>query len=238
VLVLALGGPHTPPVDKSRREPTERYEPLPGVAQLPGWALCKLGPRLRVVLVLALLAAVAGALALAPALRERKQERVAQERRERAAQREAAIRRLQVEQRPRFRVSRSVAPAGAGPATRLEARAELMDDLSAAIEADARRRVRRGVIEGPILRVGCEPFPRTLAGVGADRELARRSGRYACLAVRAEFERSEASVGGALGYPYRAKVDFESGRYAYCKISGRPGPTPDPRVTTPRACGG
>ncbi len=70
------------------------------------------------------------------------------------------------------------------------------------------------------------------------RDLSRRLGRYACVAATSEFERSETSVGGLLGYPYRAQVDFDSGRFALCKISGRPDPTPDPRVTTPGACGG
>ncbi len=104
--------------------------------------------------------------------------------------------------------------------------------------ADARRRAREGTLEGPILRAVCEPFPRNVAGVGVEADLARREGRYACVAATSEFGRSEASVGGVLGYPYRAKIDFERGRFAYCKISGRPDPTPDPRVTTPEACGG
>ena len=228
----------TPAVENSRRDPTERYEPLPGFAELPGWIFRKLGPRGRVAIVLAFVGLIALALALTPVLRESKQQRAASERRERAALRERAIRRLQAEQRPRVRVSDSVAPVGAAPGTRLEARGALMDELSAAIEADARRRVRRGALEGPILGVDCEPFPRTLAGVGADRDLSRRSGRYACLAATARFKAGASSIGGALGHPYRAKVDFQTGRYAFCKISGRPDHTADPRLTTPPACGG
>jgi hypothetical protein len=238
VLVLALPDSDTPAVEDSRREPTERYEPLPGFAELPGWIFRKLGRRGRVAIVLVLVGLIALALALEPTLRESKQERAASEARERAALRERAIRRLQAEQRPRFRVSGAVAPVGAAPGPRLEARAALMDELAAAIGADARRRVRRSALEGPILGVDCEPFPRTLAGVGADRDLSRRSGRYACLAATARFQAGESSIGGALGHPYRAEVDFQSGRYAFCKISGRPDPTADPRVTTPPACGG
>ena len=108
-------------------------------------------------------------------------------------------------------------------------RAAAVDELAAAIVTDARRRVRDGALEGPIRRVECEPFPRSL---NPERMLARRRVRLACLAVTADFER------GALGYPYRALVDFKTGRYAFCKVSGRPDPTPDPDVTTPRACGG
>jgi hypothetical protein len=86
--------------------------------------------------------------------------------------------------------------------------------------------------------VVCEPFPRSLRGRGADVNLEVRRGRYSCVAATAEFGRGAASAGGLIGHPYRAMVDFRTGRYALCKISGRPGPTADPRVTTPPACGG
>jgi hypothetical protein len=113
-----------------------------------------------------------------------------------------------------------------------------MDELSAAILADARLRVRRGALDGPIRRVQCEPFPRTLDGVGADRDPSRRTGRYACIAVTAEFARGEESIGGVIGHQYRTRVDFQSGRYAFCKISGQAGPSREQLATTPRACGG
>ena len=45
-------------------------------------------------------------------------------------------------------------------------------------------------------------------------------------------------AGGVIGHQYRALVDFRTGRYAYCKISGQSGPSRDQLVTTPRACGG
>jgi hypothetical protein len=113
-----------------------------------------------------------------------------------------------------------------------------MRELSASVLADARLRVRRGVLEGPVLRVECEPFPRSVDAVGADSDLTRRRGRYSCIAVTAEFERTEQSIGGIVGHQYRALVDFESGRYAYCKISGQAGPERDQLVTTPETCGG
>lgn len=216
----------------------DRYEPLPGATELPGWIWRRTSRRLRILLALALAACVIAAVALVPAARESAQESADRERRGRAEQRERRIQELQAEQRPRSRRSESVAPPGAEAPARLKARAALLDDLGAAIVADARQRARVGTLEGPILRAVCEPFPRTVGGVGAEADLALREGRYACVAATSEFGRSEASVGGVLGYPYRAKVDFESGRFALCKISGRPDPTPDPRVTTPEACGG
>jgi hypothetical protein len=185
-----------------------------------------------------LLALVAAAVALVPSIQESKDDRARSEERARAQARAELARRLEAEQRPRFARSVSVAPAGAGAHERLAARAQLMDELQASVLADARGRARAGSLEGPILRVECEPFPRSVDAIGADSDLSRREGRYSCLAVTAEFERTEQSIGGVLGHQYRTLVDFESGRYAYCKISGQAGPSRDQLATTPSACGG
>jgi hypothetical protein len=216
----------------------DRYEPLPALPELPGWLWRRTSRGLRIAFGVALLAAVVVVVALVPAIRASKSERTAQERRAAAVDRTAQDRRLQAEQRPRFRRSSSVAPARAGSRAQLAARAGLMDDLTAGILSDARARVRADQLRGPILRVECERFPRTVEGVAPDRDLSQRRGRYACVAITAELQRSAASAGGVLGHPYRALADFHTGRYAFCKISGRPDPTPDPAVTTPRACGG
>lgn len=238
VLVLhADAAAYSVSVIEPGRHPPDRYEPLPGLATLPGWIWRRTGRRFRFAAGLAALVAIALGVALVSEISDAKREREQSEQRERAERRARLIRELRAEQRPRFRRT-AVEPAGASAAARLTARARMMDELSAAIMADARRRVRGGALDGPIRRVQCEPFPRTVDGVGAERRLSRRRGRYACVAVTAEFERSEASVGGVIGHEYRAKVDFESGRYAYCKISGQAGPTRDQLVTTPRACGG
>ena len=112
-----------------------------------------------------------------------------------------------------------------------------MERLSALILADARRRVALGELDGPIRRVECEPFPRTVEGVGADRDLGRRRGGYACIAITAEFG-GAAGARGVIGHQYRALVDFATGRFAYCKVSGQAGPAREQLATTPRACGG
>src|SRR5688572_24776142 len=121
------------------RTPTEpdRYEPLPGVAALPGWIWRKLGGRIKLLAAIALLAVVGAGAALIPAILESKEQRAETERRERAQRRAELISTLRAEQRPRFRRSGSVAPAGAAPARQLASRTELMDELSAAILADA-----------------------------------------------------------------------------------------------------
>ena len=170
-----------------------------------------MGRRVRVGVLIALALAVAGTVALIPAISDSRRERAASDERRREALQDRRIRALRAEQRPRYGRSDAAAPVAA------------LDDLAGAIEADVRRRVRLGALDGPIRRVECEPFPR-----GADPA----GGRFACLAVTAEFE------GGALGHPYRAMIDFGTGRYAFCKISGRPDPIRDAKVTTPRVCGG
>jgi hypothetical protein len=197
-----------------------------------------MGRGVRIAGALLLLGLVAAGVALVPGIRESKDEQARSEERRRAEARAELARRLEVEQRPHFARSTAVAPAGAAAEERLAARAQLIGELPASILADARERVREGAFEGPVLRVECEPYPRSVDGTGADTDLSRSRGRYSCIAVTAEFERSEQSIGGVLGHQYRALVDFESGRYAYCKIAGQAGPSRDQLATTPRACGG
>jgi hypothetical protein len=207
VLVLVLDASHPGRIDPPR------YEPLPGLAALPGWVWRRAGRGARIGAGVALLLVIAA----------RDQDAALQ--RERAGQRAELARQLAAEQRPRRGRSRSVAPT-------LAARASLMDDVAAAIAADARARVRRGELDGRIRRVECEPFPRTVDGRGADRDLSRRRGRYSCLAITSDFS------GGVIGHQYRLLADFETGRYAYCKIAGQSGPSRDQLATTPKACGG
>lgn len=216
--------------------PDDRREPLPDLAQLPGWLLGKLSRRARVAAALALLAAVGGVLALAPGIRESKRERAEESARLRGERTAERIRVLTAEQRPRVGRSLAVAAAGAGTADVLRARRRMLREVSGAIERDAAARVPR-----PILRVECEPFPRSLEDRGAHADPSRRRGRYACLAVTAEVPPTELNPAGAIGYPYRVLADFRSGRYAYCKVSGRPGEgslSARPLVTVPQACGG
>jgi hypothetical protein len=195
----------------------DRYDPLPGIADLPRWIWRRTGRRVRVGVVLAFVLAAAGTALLVPSIDATRDRREAAEQRERAEERERRIRELLTEQRPRH---------GRTPATSRDA---ALADLAGAITADARRRVRAGDLHGSIRRVDCEPFPRSL---NPERQLARRRVRLACLAVTAEFER------GALGHPYRALIDFATGRYAFCKVAARLDPTHNAEVTTPRACGG
>jgi hypothetical protein len=63
----------------------------------------------------------------------------------------------------------------------------------------------------------------------------------ACTAVTSIIPQGEGSRGGQVGYPYRALVDLQTGRFALCKVSGRPGEAylgTDVAVQLPRVCGG
>lgn len=210
----------------------ERYEPLPSLVDLPVWVWRRLPRAGKVAVALLPFVVVGLVMALAPGIDETKDRRAeAEERRlERArVEREAQIRR---EQRPRL--------ATAAPATDVPGRGRLVDAAAVSVGADARARVAAGELSGPIRRVECEPYPRSVGGRGADRSLASRYGRYACIAITAEFGGNELSEASVIGHPYRVRIDFETGRYGYCKIVGRPGEgSLSARVVAvPRACGG
>jgi hypothetical protein len=219
--VLALPRRHTQLVDAP-----DRYEPMPGLAELPGWLWRRTGPGARVAAGGLLLFVIVAVAVLAPSISSSRHQRAVAEQRAEAAQRAPTLERLQQEQRPHFARS----DAGARP--------KIVSDMSASILTDARGRVAAHRLDGPILRVECEPFPRTVGGTPPELDPSVRSGRYSCVAVTAEIARSQGGEAGAIGHPYRAMVDFRTGRYAFCKISGRPDPTPDPKVVTPPACGG
>jgi hypothetical protein len=208
------------------REAPDRYEPLPPLSEIPAWLWRRTSRAARVAIAVGALAILAAVVALAPRIGDSNREAEQRAQRERAQQRAELARMLQAEQRPilrRFAVAR--------PDT-LTARASMMDGITTAIAADARARVRRGALKGPIRRVSCERFPNRPGTAGADRDLSQRRGRFSCIAVTADFQ------GGVLGHQYRVAADFASGRYAFCKITGRAGPERDQIVTIPAACGG
>jgi hypothetical protein len=212
----------------------DRYEPLPGIAGLPKWIWNKLPRAGRVALALLPFAVVALILLLGPGIDESKDRRAAAERERRVQLAAERVQRLQVEQRPRFR-------RGAAAGRDVAARSALVSALPEAIEADARRRVAAGDLDGPIRSVECEPYPRSVDGRGAHLDPSQPTGRYSCLAVTSEVRPSETNEGGVIGHPYRAMVDFDTGRYAFCKVSGRPGEfsiSAEIEAPVPDACGG
>jgi hypothetical protein len=203
--------------------PADRYEPLPGLFGLPGHLLRKLSPRGRrvvaVVGALLLAGAVVATIVLAPRIAESKREHAAAEREARARTALRARARMVAEQRPRRgRV------AGAAPAAAIAA-------VEGAITSDARARAAAGELENPARRTDC-------------RELGTDAGRLqlGCTAVTSDVRGNEEVSGVIVGYSYRAAISPKSGRYAFCKTSGRPAVGFSgqqlPPVELPRACGG
>lgn len=205
----------TPPA-----RPADRYEPLPGLFGIPGFLLRKLSPPMRrVVLALIALLVAAGivtAIILGPRIAESNRERAAEQRRAERKAAAAELTRLKAEMRPR---TGTIASGGAIPG------------VEAAITRDASARVEAGELETPARRTDCRP-------VGHD---AAQRVLLSCTAITSDVPATETSRGVMIGYPYRAAVAPETGRYALCKTSGRPGEgsyTRRVQVPLPKACGG
>lgn len=199
---------------------SDRYEPAPGFIELPGWLWRRTSAALKVGVGVVLLLVVAGVVVAALASRRDAQKADAAAAARTAAAHREEIATARAEQKPIL---------GRGSGSRTAMAAEMFD----AILADARTRVGTGELKGPILRVACDRFPKTVGPVPRENDR-----RYSCVAVTAEIARSKGGEAGAIGHPYRAFLHFETGRYAFCKISARLDPVKHPEVTTPAACGG
>jgi hypothetical protein len=215
-------------------EANDRYEPLPGFFELPAWFWRKL-PRGGKVAVACLGAGlVVLAIVLSPVIQDSKKRRAQEDAADRARLARQEIAEIHREQTPRFARG---APAGQD----LAARAALVTSAAASIKADAGKRAAAGEFNGPILRVQCRPYPPGDSAVPADQQPSRATGRYGCLAVTSDIPATAGNRAGVIGHPYRTKIDFRSGRYAFCKIRGRPGELAvraNDLVRVPKVCGG
>ncbi len=184
----------------------DRYEPLPGVLELPGWLFRRLSRRGKLATGLLIGLAVAGlavaAAILVPMITDNKREDRARERREAAQARRERVAQLTREQRPH---------TGTLPAASATAASSPIDELQRLVLADAMARVRSGELDTPVKRVECRHLDGT------------RDVIFACEAVTSDIPGGEVSRGGRIGYPYRARVHLDSGRFAFCRIAGRPG---------------
>ena len=216
----------------------ERYDPLPELHLIPAWLWRRASPAARVAFVAMVLITAGAAIVLLPGIQETKRETARREAAERRATQAQRIRALRAEQRViKARATAPPPPPHTARAVRIAARERLLTEIEARILADARARR----LSGRLRRVSCNPFPRTVRGIDPRQDLRRRSGRYGCLVVTAEIPPSETNRAGIIGHPYRVLIDFRSGRYAYCKISGVPGEgslEAKREVTVPKACGG
>jgi len=206
----------------------------PVCSRLPGYVWRRLGRPARVAIVVAAVAAVVAAVLAAPSIQRANEEHARAE-----AAKSARIERQQIEltrrqQRPRF-------ARGAAAGTDLGARRQLLSSAEGSILTDASTRAAAGEFNGPIMRVRCEGFPPGESVAPADANPAKRVGLYSCVAVTSEIPATSGNRSGLLGHPYRVRINFDNGRYAFCKVRGRPGElavkAPRP-VNLPRVCGG
>jgi type II secretory pathway pseudopilin PulG len=155
-----------------------------------------------------------GAAILVPGIQHTKSQATARQQRATRAALAAERRRIAAEQR----LHAAAAPGShsalrALPAARLAG--VLRGDLEGSITADARARVGRHALQGPIERTDCAPV-RGFAGPPL--------GKYTCTAVTQEVIRG---VGGAavgtIGYPFWAVIDFKRLSYVWCKVNPKAG---------------
>jgi len=222
---------------------SDRYEPLPGLTELPGYFLRKLSPRGRrsaaIIGGLLLVAVAVGLYFIIPAITETKAERAAAEQRAERAHEAQLVAQLKAEQR--LVEGRGTPSHGLAGGAEITARKALAGDLAAAVHKDAEARVRSGEFTHSVNRVECERYPRGAHGEDPATDLASATGRYSCLAITIDAPRTQLNNPSSIGYPYRALVDFPSGKYTFCKFSGRPGELAFDRTVkapVPRACGG
>src|SRR4051794_35463905 len=172
----------------------DRYEPLPPLLEIPGHLVRRMSPRARRIAI-ALLLAFAVALAIGiPLLIAAKQRDNAAADRAAASAKAARIAALRAE--VRLIEGSGTAARGLTGAPALAARHALVQDLAGAVSADAARRAASGEFAHAATRVDCSRFPPGARGEDPAADLKARTGRYACLAVTADFPRSSATTGG------------------------------------------
>lgn len=217
----------------------DRRDPVPGLLDLPAHLWRQLSPRGRKIAAAALgLIAVGGiatALAVGPDIGESKREQRAAEAAERKRIKEERLARLRAEVKPRTGEAPELADGG------MHERRALVRVLEQAVLEDARGRHEAGEIRIPVRSAACEEFPRRAEGRPPEDRPGTPTGRYECLGITSRIPREDIDADGLIGYPFRARADFRTGEYAWCKISGRPGEGSlegQPEVEVPKVCGG
>jgi len=208
----AIGPRHPRRRELARELRRTRYEPMPDLGGMPAWIWRRLPLAGKLAVAAVPVAALALFLALGPGIRQSNRERE-QTALQRAARADADdLARVRTLQRPHLGRG---APAGNDP----RARRRLVATAGGAIEAAARRQA------SPILRVECDPYP-------------PGRGRYECLAVTADVPATARTPAGAHGLAYRVLIDFESGRYGYCRLAPRAVKAQREPVPLSPLCGG
>jgi hypothetical protein len=121
--------------------------------------------------------------------------------------------RLRAEQRPRR--------ARGAPGFRSRpAQTRLVTAVEQSITSDARARWRAGKLEKRVLDTYCVHLVRPAVDNPPPPALRSRAAGYECTAATVRLHTTVSRTGTAiLGYPFWARVDFVTGRYAWCKVN-------------------
>jgi type II secretory pathway component PulM len=221
-------------------EQPERRQPLPTLWGVPGHLVRGLTPgrrRLAIAgLAVLLLGVAAAGVFVVPSYRAQRDAQQAAQARRAAADRATLLARLDREARPH--AGAGPAAAGVPPHRAVAVRGRLLDALEADVLVDARARVRQGELEGAYRSATCFEFPKRLTTLRPEQLVHRPRLRVECIAASSEVAPSRLSSGSLIGVPYRAKVDFARGRFAWCKIVQRPGELSiqQAQFRVPKAC--
>lgn len=184
------------------------------------------------------LALIAGAALLIPHLHQSTVRFDRAQARKQAALEAAERRRLTRDVQP-HRAAGTAAPTALSPGRRLAARRALLARAQASITRDARARVRRGLIDGPIAGTQCDPFPSTPTRRAAENGLL--TARYECIAFKSRVQIPPVNgrrLSGVYGFPFWVVIDYPRGTYVWCKVT--PGVGEGGRslavVPVPKAC--
>lgn len=164
-----------------------------------------------------------------PRINDGKATRAAQERAQQAKAAAANRARIIELQQPRSgSAAQLLPPAGASATEVRAAREDFLHRVESAITADAQARAAKGEmsrVQGPTT---CAPAS------GA------REGVFDCYTVVRRVPKVETNAAGSIGYPFRAVLDYETFRYAFCRVEQFPGemlvPDPNTVVQLPAAC--
>jgi hypothetical protein len=206
------------------RQQDDRYDPLPNFLLLPVRAWRALGRRGRALAAVVAVALAALAVALVPAAVETGSENRANERRQRAADREQIRRTLIADQRPR---------RARLPRTALGSPERMAAATAPLVAADARKRAAAGDLDGPIGRSACQPVD--------GRGTTARAVVLSCVVERGRGRGTYRGRDLLVGYRFRARVTRTTGAVAWCKENPRPlHPDQEEFVTVPlsRDCTG
>jgi hypothetical protein len=100
------------------------------------------------------------------------------------------------------------------------AQSALVGALERSITADANSRFHSGEFDKPTLETQCEHLVRPQVLHPPPPGLSSTSAGYECTAATVKFKTTVSRTGTAiLGFPFWARVNFRTGRYAWCKIN-------------------